>query len=655
MATIGTLSISVQAKTKKFERAMKRASRRIKKFSESISQSALKITKFGTALGAVALIGLSLMVRKQLEVIDATAKLSERIGIATEDLLKLRFAAKITGSSSEALDKSLEQLTKRLGEASQGLGTGKDGLKALDIELKDIINLNPAEQFKLIADAMAAMSNQAERNAATTQLFGRSGQSLVNTLALGRKGIEKLGDQLVKLGGAFTEIDASKVEAANDALTRMETLFTGIFQRITIEFAPIIETITNRIVKFGTEGEGVAKKIQKEFKKIVDVIIEMSSFIDLAKEKLLLLAAASQRSAEDVARIIKIIGRIATLGLTSFIDEGLGEDSRKAAEKLEVMAIKAREAFDTSKRGRELAISLQEILNNADAAAKKVKKLNEETNKLTGGKIKAQFEAQIKLLKEGTRLNEANRTLTEKFLDREIRLTLLLKKKVITQRTFNAEVRKAAEPLLEPMLKREAKAAKELKKILEKLAEEAKNKFEDLKNRAIAIFDRTRTPIERIKKEMEDLKILFNTFGSGLKKDTFDREMKRLKAALKEATQDPLTDFAKGLIEQTKTPLERFKEQMKKIADAFNKNLFSREVFNRAKKDAEEALKSATKTPSIIGSAREVILSRISVSGFGQSRNKEQRVFDPQISVTNKILTKIERKLFNQPGVPVVQ
>jgi len=122
---------------------------------------------------------------------------------------------------------------------------------------------------------------------------------------------------------------------------------------------------------------------------------------------------------------------------------------------------------------------------------------------------------------------------------------------------------------------------------------------------------------------------------------------------MKEATQDPLTEFAKGLIGETKTPLEKFRQKMNKISETFSKGLISEEVFQRASKAAKDALDSSKKKPGAVGTAREINLSRISVGGIGRSRQDIQNVSDPANKVTNQILGRIERK-FGRGNVPAV-
>ncbi len=622
MATIGSLSVSISATTKKFEKAMKKANKKIVKFSTSVQESALKVAKFGTALGGVALAGLTIMVKKQLDFIDATAKLSDRLGIATEDLQRLRFAAEITGAGTETLDKSFEQLSKRLGEASQGLGTGKDGLKALGLELNTLLGKNPAEQFKIIAEEVANLGTQEEKVAVATQLFGRSGVSLVNTLALGRKGIEELGRELDKLGGSFSRVDAARVEAANDAMHRLSVLFTSITQRVTIKLAPVIELITNRVIDFATEGEGLGKKLEPVFDIISNAIVHVINTFDQLKAVVLEVAAAMAFA----------FGKIT-------FDSTLKE----VAINLSNMADQAKWAFESGERGKAFANALDEIKKKSEEALKAAEKLNKETNKLSAAE-KAAATAALKkrneLMKEGERLTKAMRTPAEKLNDEIEKLNKLIEVGAIKQEVFNRKFNE----LIKDHTANLPKPFEKMKEKIKEAFDAAKERLDDMKSRAAQIFEETRTPVEKIRKEMKELNELFNMKEAGLDESAFVRRMAELREKLSEALRDPLSGFAQGLIDEFKTPAQKLEERLAKIAEAFKRGLIDKDIFERASNAARKAF--ATAKPALSGTAKEVVLGRTSVKGLSNKRNKE--VFDPQLKETNQILTRIERRGFGR-------
>ena len=181
------------------------------------------------AVGALAVAGvggLGYMLKRQMETIDATAKLSDRLGVATEKLIGLQHAASITGTDAETLNKSLEIFTRRLGEMTQGSGEAKRGLDMLGLTAEQLIHISPADAFGIAADKIKQLGTQAEKTAAAYFLFGRAGSKMLNMLEVGSEGLRGFQDEVEKLGLTFSRIDAAQVEAANDALTRARAVMS---------------------------------------------------------------------------------------------------------------------------------------------------------------------------------------------------------------------------------------------------------------------------------------------------------------------------------------------------------------------------------------------------------------------------------------------
>lgn len=468
MATIGILSVSVQARTSKFEKGMKRASRRLSNFSA-------KATRFGGLIGGAVVAGVGLFVKKTLGAIDTTAKLADRIGTTTEELQKLRFAAEITGASSALLDKSLEQLSKRLGEASQGLGTGKDGLKALGIELDQVIGKDPGAQFRIIAEEISNLATQEEKVAVATQLFGRSGTALVNTLAQGEVGLDALGKQAEMLGLTFNRIDAAKIEDANDAITRLESSFQGAVNTLTIKLAPTIQKVANvitglalKIRQADVDIIGQAKSFGLLALKIVGVLIVVPKFIAMGLKMVVMLKSLAKAGLLSKAALfgpaaivsltatlaLATAGGIALDGVFNDITDSLGKTAREAEEmgRVNVTLTNTNKSVETSINRVSQAIKGEE---------KTLKSLEEQVKK-SGMTDVQRFDAKIAQLEK---LKSQGR---------------------ITQQEFDKAADTAADSIL--------KIPEAMQKMI---------------NMATTLFEQTRTPLEQFDSKIKGIKATF--------------------------------------------------------------------------------------------------------------------------------------------------
>lgn len=283
MALIGSLVVSVSARTKKFEQGLSNAKRRTADFGKQIGALSTKTAAYGAAVGVLGGTVFAALAKSTANNIDRLAKLSDRIGTTTERLTGLQHAADITGAGGEKLAAGLDVMAKRLGEASRGSGAAKAALDELGLSASELIAMDPADAFSLIADRVAGLDTQSQKAAATANIFSRANQDLVNTLALGSQGLRDMEAEAEKLGLTFSRVDAAKVEAANDSLTRVSALIRGAMRTAVIELAPFVEAAANKLVEMGTAGEGMGPKVVRVIRWVLEALAELVKWFEIAR------------------------------------------------------------------------------------------------------------------------------------------------------------------------------------------------------------------------------------------------------------------------------------------------------------------------------------------------------------------------------------
>jgi len=245
MATAaGDLVIRLGAQTRGFSRGAADVQRGLRGIVDRATSAASKLTGlFGTLTGIGGAAGLGLMIKRQFAAIDATAKLSDQLGVTTERLQGLRHAAELTGAGANTLDAGLATMAKRLGEAARGSGAAKPALDELGLSAQALIAMSPDKAFYRIAGALEKIEDPARRNAIAANLFSKANMKLLNTLALGEQGLADMQREAEQLGIAFNRVDAAKIEAANDAITRLKQAAGGLAAEAAIGLAPWIEKL----------------------------------------------------------------------------------------------------------------------------------------------------------------------------------------------------------------------------------------------------------------------------------------------------------------------------------------------------------------------------------------------------------------------------
>lgn len=363
MAVIGTLAVSLTARSEQFVTGISKAVDAVGKLTGSIPGLNALFSKTGAVVGALAAGGFAALARAQAQSIDQTAKLADRIGTTTEELVGLQHAGELAGGGAEQVNAALGKLSKGLGEAADGSGSAKDGLAKLGLSIDDLLGKDPAEQFRVIADRISQLSTQEEKAAAAADLFGKAGGDLVNVLELGRAGLDAMQRDAEKLGLTFSRVDAAKVEAANDALTRVHGVIQGVLTSAVVELAPYVEAIANKFTDWATEGEGAGAKVVGAIEWVVQAVNKIGAAWQTVMGIVRMAAGAI---ISVVGKILEVIASVvdALTDLAEWIpgvEFSFDDDFSKWAD-------------DVTKSGEQIIADGERMVDTADAAGEATKK-----------------------------------------------------------------------------------------------------------------------------------------------------------------------------------------------------------------------------------------------------------------------------------------
>jgi hypothetical protein len=249
MSQIGALSVKIGADTKDLTKGLSSAKgeiggldKSIKDMLPSIKQIAIVATAAAAALGV--------MVKRAIDTADNMGKAAQKVGVTTEELSKLEYAAKLANVSSGELQSSLMRLTKGMSDAAQGTGEAQKGFSALGIQVKasDGSLKSSTQIMGEVADQFAGMRDGAEKTALAISIFGRAGANMIPLLNGGSKAIREAGDELERMGGVVTADAARQAEQFNDNITRLKETFSGLVMQLANRVLPSLTAFTEKIL-----------------------------------------------------------------------------------------------------------------------------------------------------------------------------------------------------------------------------------------------------------------------------------------------------------------------------------------------------------------------------------------------------------------------
>lgn len=258
MSTLASLNVMIGGNSVALRKELTRTSKRLQEFSKNARNNINKYGKAGVVAGGLVVGSLLAIYKQQATVIDQTAKYADSIGIQTSALTELRHAAGLSGISVKDLDKSVENLTRRVADAAfKGTGPLKDTLDALKIDVNELNKLKPDQQLGILADALSEVSSQSERTRIAYELFGRSGIGMLKLLEGGSAGLNAMRNEAKQLGLSLNRIDANKVEMANDSVARAETVWGSFSQHLATEAAPVIGSLAELFLQNAKQVGGM--------------------------------------------------------------------------------------------------------------------------------------------------------------------------------------------------------------------------------------------------------------------------------------------------------------------------------------------------------------------------------------------------------------
>ena len=222
----GRAFVELFADDSRLVRGLKAAEAKVMAFGRSIQ----RIGKGMMALSAAVVAPLVASAKVFAKMGDAVAKMARRTGFSAESLSELGYAAELSGTNVEALENAIRRMQRTITDAQAGLSTAQRGLARFGLTAEQLAGLSPEEQFRRIADGLAAIADPTERASAAMEVFGRSGTALIPMLSRGSAGLDELQQQARKLGLTISKQDAEAAEKLTDAMSDMwRSLKQGVF------------------------------------------------------------------------------------------------------------------------------------------------------------------------------------------------------------------------------------------------------------------------------------------------------------------------------------------------------------------------------------------------------------------------------------------
>lgn len=262
MADLARLVVRLEADSLKFQKELDAAKRKLSSFEGSASKTAKQVGKVLGAAAVAAAAGLAVMVKRSIDLADDMSKAAQKIGVTTESLSQMRYAADLAGVAAASLDKSLLKLNRAMSEATI-TSTSKAAMafKALGVEVQNADgSLRSSDAvFDDLADKMSGMRDGATKTALAMDIFGKSGADLIPLLNGGSAAMAEARAEADALGQTIDGKAAKAAEQFNDNLSRLSKVMSGAVLQATQSLIPLMANMSDELVKTAKDTDAMKR------------------------------------------------------------------------------------------------------------------------------------------------------------------------------------------------------------------------------------------------------------------------------------------------------------------------------------------------------------------------------------------------------------
>ena len=237
---------------------------------------------------------------------DELITLSAQTGVDVETLQEWGYAARFIDTEVGTMTKGMTKLTKAYAKGAASKKKIVKIAKGVTVSLKDENGqIKSQSQFFLdTIDALHGMTNEAQRNKAAQEIFGKSYTDLLPLINSGTQAIREYSAEARDMGVIISGENVNALGGFDDTMQRLGATFDAIKTNLAVAFLPILEVVAGRIQTFmGVVSKALEDGIQPED---VDTIVD--AFLDMFKFN----PEGEEESASAFAFIGGLIGKLKT-------------------------------------------------------------------------------------------------------------------------------------------------------------------------------------------------------------------------------------------------------------------------------------------------------------------------------------------------------
>lgn len=220
---------------------------------------ATTVAAMGTAVVGAAAAATQELISMGDELGDAAA----RTGVSARELLEWDYVARLSGTSTEALQATLSRLPGVMDRVASGNRAARETFGQLGVSVTnaDGSMRSSGDVLEDLIGGLGRIENPTQRAAMATRVFGRRGAELAGLMARGADGVADLRREVRSLYGSELEGFVEAAGRAADEEERLTELARSLAIRIGSHVLPVVADLLERAVEMGSDFMEAARGV----------------------------------------------------------------------------------------------------------------------------------------------------------------------------------------------------------------------------------------------------------------------------------------------------------------------------------------------------------------------------------------------------------
>lgn len=247
---MGTILVDSDGAEKSISKTGDKADGMASKLGKGIATAGKWALGIGVAAAGVATAAFA-MTKKVTEGFDVIAKTSRKMGVTTDFYQEMDYWASQNGLSQNDMEKSMQRLNQRLGEAANGNKKYSAALTELGVDMEAVKagTVSTEEAMTQSIQALSQMENGQQKAALAAELFGtKLAQEMMPALDAGALSIEDAQAKAKELGIVIGEDTLNAAEAFNDSWDDITRSLTAVGQKLLAELMPAFQAMMDWVL-----------------------------------------------------------------------------------------------------------------------------------------------------------------------------------------------------------------------------------------------------------------------------------------------------------------------------------------------------------------------------------------------------------------------